>query len=301
MPINDVSQVPGFNQQRYDSLIEQARNEQVPPDLVDELLLGAVNRGRSFDQALDIFSARIPKLKEPNGEAFARMSSFWGAPSPGALIMGTVIETASERRRQEQEQIWKETEAVVKAKDDQAKELRNMARTQLIAGIVCASVSVGIGVAQVGISAAGVGRAAKAGAEAADKARTGVIDKGTRFGEKAVSGLKAERLLLKADIAASKASSATSNQVMFTYNTTAGAVGQIGGGFSKAVESTGQYFTTIHQAEIKKYEKEEALHESIKKSVERLEESYREVKNKALSSMEELQRSTNETRRKIFA
>ena len=150
--ISAITQAPGFDQQRYDNFIQQARAEKMDAGVVDHLLLGAIRNGKSFDQALDLMGSGLPKLEPPAGSSLPMLKDWPGLPSPGALIMSVTTEYAAAQRRQNQELMWQETEALAQSMKDQAKEMRQAAVTQLVLGCVSGAVNIVGGIAQVGIA-----------------------------------------------------------------------------------------------------------------------------------------------------
>ena len=156
MSISSIQQAPGFNQQQYDNLIEQARTQKVDAGLVDKLLLDAVKGGKSFDQALSLVGSDLPKLSQPNAQAFAYLKDWTAIPSPGALIMSLTTEYAAQQREQNRELAWKETESIVASMQDQAHEIRKTAATQLALGIVSGVITITAGAVQIGGSVAAI-------------------------------------------------------------------------------------------------------------------------------------------------
>ena len=150
--ITDVSQIPGFNQQQYDALIQQAKKQQVDVSLVTSSLLEAVNSGKSFTEAMNAVKADLPKLAPPNMQYMALLANWPGLPSPGAAIMALITELSAEQRQQNKELAWAQTEALVNSMKDQAKEMKTMAAIQLAMGISSAAISIAAGAAQAGVA-----------------------------------------------------------------------------------------------------------------------------------------------------
>ena len=159
MSINSIQQAPGFNQQQYDTLIQQAQTQKVDTGLVDKLLLDAVKGGKSFDQALSLVGSDLPKLTPPNAQAATQLKNWPGIPSPGALIMSATTKFAAEQREQNRELSWKQTEAIVASMHDQAKIMRDQAAVQLALGIASGTVGIVSGAVQIGGSFAALGAA----------------------------------------------------------------------------------------------------------------------------------------------
>ena len=158
--INSIQQAPDFNEQQYTLIIEQAKTRNVDAGLVDKLLLDAIKDGKSFDQALALVGSDLPKLSQPNAQAFAYLKDWTTVPSPGALIMCVTTKLAAEQRQQNRELAWAETEAIVASMHSQAKEMRDQADTQLTLGIVSGAISIAAGIFQIAGSAVALGKAA---------------------------------------------------------------------------------------------------------------------------------------------
>jgi hypothetical protein len=60
-----ISGLPNFDQQTYENLLQQARAQGVGASQVDNLLLEAVNGGKSFDQAVDRSASNSPGSRRP--------------------------------------------------------------------------------------------------------------------------------------------------------------------------------------------------------------------------------------------
>ncbi len=179
MSITDITQAPGFNQQQYNQLLESARDMRVNVSVVDSKLLSAINNGKSFDEALKLVSSDMPKLAPPNAYAFSQLKGWTTVPAPGAVVMALITEISAQQREQNKQQMWAQTEAVVKSMHDQADKMRTMAGIQLALGLTSAGVNVAAGVVQGRIAtkstggdmatsarATGAGKAIGGGAEA---------------------------------------------------------------------------------------------------------------------------------------
>ena len=162
--ITDVKQIPGFNQQQYDSLIAQARSQKVDISLVDASLLDAVNNGKDFSAAMQTVKTDLPTLVKPDASLSSLLSNWPGMPAPGALVMALITEISADQRQQNRELSWAQTEAIVDSMQEQAKEMRNMAIAQLVLGMAAAATTVAGGIAQSSMAASGLKM------DAADKA-----------------------------------------------------------------------------------------------------------------------------------
>ncbi|MDR0465825.1 MAG: type III secretion system translocon subunit SctB [Deltaproteobacteria bacterium] len=162
MSINSVQQAPGFNQQQYDQLIEQAKTQKMDAGQVDKLLLDAIKSGKSFDQAAALVGSELPELSPPNAKALALLKDWTGIPTPGAMIMSLITKYAAEQREQNREVSWAQTEAVVASMKDQANEIRKTAAIQLGLGLTGNVVAIGAGIAQIGGSFAALNLASGA-------------------------------------------------------------------------------------------------------------------------------------------
>ena len=180
--ITDVRQIPGFNQQQYDALIQNAKTWSVDTRLVDSALLNAVNSGNNFDDALKLVTTELPKLAPPSAHLMVNLSNWPAMPAPGAVIMAMITEFSAEQRKQNKELMWAQTEAVAASMTEQADKMRTMAAVQLTIGIASAATTVAGGIAQAKVAAApgnamvqstkaqGVGTAIGGGAKGLDAA-----------------------------------------------------------------------------------------------------------------------------------
>lgn len=160
--ITDVKQIPGFNQQQYEALVQQAKNQKVDISLVESSLLQAVNSGKSFDQAVSLVGKNLPKLAEPDLSLMVKLANWPAMPAPGAVVMAMITEFSAEQRQQNRELAWAETEAVVTSMKDQADKMRDMAITQFVIGLASAATTMAGGIAQAKMAASGMAQA-KAG------------------------------------------------------------------------------------------------------------------------------------------
>jgi len=273
--ISMITQAQGFDQQRYESFLERARAERVDASVVDSLLLNAIKGGKSFDQALALVGSDLPKLTTPTGVAMALLKDWPAIPSPGALIMSATTEFAAEQRRQNQEFMWQETEAIAQSMKDQAQKMRSAAITQLVLGVVSGAIQMGLGITQAVMGAA----AAKAAKTAMDEAMAGVDDA----------------------LTAAKLGSEAFNSVMMNANTNISAVGQIGGGGAKIIEAWAQFEGAHMQAKVKEMEADQEKMRAVRDSVKNLDDGLRDLIHKALAAQNDIQASTNQARTKILA
>ena len=157
--ITDVKQIPGFNQQQYDTLIAQAKSQKVDVSLVTASLLDAVNNGKDFSSAMQQVSSDLPKLAKPDASLLVQLSNWPAMPAPGALVMALITELSAEQRQQNRELSWAQTDAIVDSMKDQADEMRKMATAQLVLGMAGAVTTIAGGVAQSSMAASGMGMA----------------------------------------------------------------------------------------------------------------------------------------------
>jgi hypothetical protein len=280
MSINSIRQAPDFNQAQYDSLIRQAEQEKVDAGLVDSLLLEAVRGGKNFTQALRMVKQDLPKLPDPTGAAMAQLKLWPALPSPGALIMSVTTQYAAEQRRQNQEVIWAETEAIAQSMKDGASKMREAAVTQLVMGVVSGAISIGMGAAAAKNAAASANEAAvKAGNAAINAGRSGA----------------------DAWIAATDAMSNASSKVMTAANATIGAMGQIGGGIAGIVGAAGQYVSQAAQAACKEMEADQEKMRAVRDSMKSLNDALRDLIQKSLAAQNDIQSSSNQARTRILA
>ena len=282
--ICDIRQVPGFDQESYNNLIQQAQTQKVDTGLVDSLLLNAIKGGKSFDQALALVGSDLPNLSPPKSSTLAPLNDWPAIPSPGALIMSVVTEYAAEQRQQNQELMWAETEAITQSMKDQAKEMRNAAVTQLVLGCVSGAVQITVGAVQV----AGGIYAAKSATTAANKAA-----------EAATKGMDSTTAAYNQ--AHSQAFSGTFASKLTQANIHIGAVGQMGGGVAGMIGAGGQYVAADMQAKAKEMEADQEKMRAMRESIKNLDEGLRELIRKSLAAQNEIQASTNQARAKILA
>lgn len=274
--ISTITQAQGFDQQRYEAFIQQAKAAKADAGVVDTLLLSAVNRGKTFDQALAEVSRDLPRLTSPTGAAMALLGDWPGLPSPGALIMSITTEYAAEQRQRNQELMWQETEAIAESMRNQANVMRSTAGTQLAIGIASGALQIGVGVAQTAI---GFGAGARA-AKAAGAARAGAAD--------------------AADGGEAAASQALNNSIMKS-NMASSAVGQMAGGVTGMLGAWRDYAGTMMQARLKEMEADQETMRAVRDSVKNLDEALRALIQKALAAQNDIAASTNQARTKILA
>jgi hypothetical protein len=270
-----ITQAPDYSRALYESLINKATANTVAAATVNELLCNAIDGGKSFSQALALAGSDLPALPAPASADMTRLKDWVGLPSPGALIMSATTEFAAEQRRQNQELMWKETEALAASMKDQAQEMRAAAVKQLIMGVVSGAVQIGIGAAQAAMGAAASKNALAKGAEAAQKAGGG------QAGE--------------------KASSEAFSSAMMKANINIGAVGQIGGGVTKGIDSGALYVGAQMQARAKEMEADQEKMKAVRESIRNLDEAMHALIQKSLAAQNDIQASTNQARTRILA
>ncbi|MDR2891993.1 MAG: type III secretion system translocon subunit SctB [Deltaproteobacteria bacterium] len=283
--INSLPQAPGFDQQRYDSLIQQAKSEKIDTGMVNELLLNAVRSGKNFDQAMQLVRSEIPGLATPTNKSTEQLKNWTTLPSP-AWILSMITQFAADQRRQNQEIAWQETEAMVKSMEGQADKMRDTAVTQLILGCVSGVVQIGVGAAQlgIGISAAKGANAALKGADTAAK--------GTDTATKATATATDE---------AADAASKAANDILTKANIKSSAFGSMGAGASKMMDSGAQYENTIMQAKAKELEADQERMRAARDATKELSDALATLIQKTLSAHNEIIASTNQARAKILA
>ena len=293
--INSINQAPGFNQELYNKLIQQAQTEKVDTGLVDSLLLQAINKGKSFDQALAMVGSELPKLATPTGQSFALLKDWPGLPSPGALIMSVTTQYAAEQRRQNQELMWKETEAITESMKEQAAEMRKAAVTQLVLGCVSGAVQIGTGLLQVGMAGMAVKDATAAANKASQEAGIAASQTAMKLGQGGNQGMAS------AQQAMSKASGDAFTNTLTKANMNIQAVGQMGAGAATMIKSGGDYVGTQMQARLKEMEADQEKMRAVRESIKNLDETLREVIRKSLAAQNDIQASTNQARTRILA
>lgn len=159
--ITDVKQIPGFNPQQYEALVQQAQSQKVDVSLVESSLLQAVNNGKSFDQAMSLIGQNIPKLAAPDLSFMVQLGNWPSLPAPGAVVMALITEVSAEQRQQNRELAWAQTEAVVSSMKEQAGKMREMAAAQLVMGVASAVTTMVSGAVQSKIAIKGIGGGAE--------------------------------------------------------------------------------------------------------------------------------------------
>jgi hypothetical protein len=301
-----ISGAAGYTEAAYNNLIQQARAEKADLDVVDSLLFLAIQGGKSFTEAKSLVESDLPKLDTPNGAAMVLLKEWPSLPSPGALIMCVSTEYAAEQRRQNQELMWKETEAITASMKDQATEMRSAAMTQLIMGIVSGALQIGMGFVQIGMGTVATKNATAAGEKAGAKF---VDDAGARAGAEATAQGKApdqvaaasQKAMENAAAGGEKIASETFSSAMMRANMTIGAVGQIGGGVSKAIDAGAQFVGAEMQAKVKGMEADQEKMRAMRDSLQSLNEALRELIQKSLAAQNDIQASTNQARTRILA
>lgn len=156
MSITSISQAPGFDQQTYDTLVNQAKQHNIDQTSLDKVLAATLNKNVSLTEVVDLVSDAIPMLTAPKSST-GSLAGLASAPSFGASIMAFINEMAAKQRQENRDLMWQQTEAVAKSMEAQADKMRDAAVTQLVCGVVAGTVSIGAGIAQ-GCAAGGVGK-----------------------------------------------------------------------------------------------------------------------------------------------
>ncbi|MDR2450680.1 MAG: type III secretion system translocon subunit SctB [Candidatus Accumulibacter sp.] len=181
MSITSISDLPNFNQQTYENLLQHARAQGVSASQVDNLLLEADKTGQSFDQAAEQVGKSLPRLAPPNGADTARIAEFGMLPSPGALVMSLVTKFASEQREQNREVRHAMTEELVESMHDEADKMREMAAIQLAMGIVSGALTIAGGAIQTGFAASALKTTDTAQSQAINTKGQGISQAGGGF------------------------------------------------------------------------------------------------------------------------
>ena len=148
--ITSVSNIPNFDRQTYESLLNEAKSHGMSASQVDQLLLEGVKlKSRDFGEVVAAVRTDIPRLAPPNGADFARIAEFGVVPSPGSLVMSLITKTAAEQRRQNQEVRQQQGAASMKSEADK---MRDMAATQLALGIASGVITIAGGAVQAGMA-----------------------------------------------------------------------------------------------------------------------------------------------------
>lgn len=166
MTITNVNQISGFDAAQYNQLLETAKSDYVSSAQVDQVLLAAVNSGKTFEQALSAVSTSLPTLPPPIGTGKLWDNGLDGLPSFSANYLALIGDVASEQRRKSAEQRALQTELIIDTIKDQAQEMRSKAVFQLCMGIVSGALSIAQGAMAFKMMSSGVSANAKLDATA---------------------------------------------------------------------------------------------------------------------------------------
>jgi hypothetical protein len=299
-----ISGAAGYTEAAYNSLIQQARTGKADLAAVDSLLFLAIQSGKSFTEARSLVESTLPELAAPNDASISLLENLKAMPSPAALFAARTTRFAGNQRRQNQEQMWQQTEAITASMRDEAKEMRSAAMTQLVMGVVSGALQIGMGLAQMGMGAMAAKSATAAGQKAGEKY---VNDAGAKAGAKATAQGQTPQQVAAATrqgmegaaAGGEKIASETFSSMLMRSNMTIGAVGQIGGGVARAFDAGAQYVNAEVQAKLKEMDADQEKMRSVRESTQALSEAMRELIQKFLAGQNDIQSSTNQANTRI--
>lgn len=275
MSITNLRDIPGFNQAQYNALVETARSENIDPAALDMALLRAANAGKNFSDALQSVNTQLPSLSLPHQNSLAHLGSLDMAPSPGATLLSLITSLGAEERKQNAAMRIEQTKAIVEEIMNQADEMRSKAVAQLVMGVVSGVISIAQGVAVMSVQAAGMKQA-------------GDFREGAAIAQ--------QHNLPK------MSASFTSSAVAMESRTTAlvGVLNSSAGGVNSALGGVGQAVGGFFDAAIKEMDGNIERMRAARDAMKDLDESLSQLIQKALSSMDALQQSMNQTRTRIL-
>jgi hypothetical protein len=258
-----VTNIPNFDPQAHESLLQAARAQGVSQIQVDNLLLETLGSGRVFGQAAEQVSRQRPQLAPPNGADIGRIAEFGVLPSPGALVMSLVTKYAGEQREQNRQIRHEMTEQIVASMQEQADKMREMAAIQLAMGIASGAITIASGVLQVGTAVVAF--------------KVGAVPDGATEAQKSAIDAKVS-----------------------VINSTSQGVGQAAGGVAGIAKSIGDFYGTIYQAKIKEMDADQEKLRDMRDALKDLDEGLKELIQKALAAQDSIQQTQNQARTKIL-
>lgn len=176
MSIDNMKSVQGFDQTQYNTLLKEAQQHNVLQNKLEANLLAKINEGKSFSEALKSVSLSLPNLPPAVMTEPLSYAATAALPSFGASYMALITETSAEQRRQAGEQRDLQTEVIAEKINQQAKEMRKKAVTQLVIGVTTGSLQVALSAATMVKQSAKLNSANKIGDIAERNAATTKIN-----------------------------------------------------------------------------------------------------------------------------
>lgn len=274
MSITSINQSVGFEQTKYDTLVNQAQSGRVDTSLVDKALLNALNTGKDFDAAIKSVTAQLPELAKPNVNTLAPLGIWIGMPSPGALVASLIVTDSAEQRTQNKETIRSQGEAIAESMMKQAGEMRKAAALQFGMAIASSATQIASGAAAIGMLTAGSVKVTQTSSSTTTV--NGVSNTTITTG----TGTKVDAQLLSAKVNA------------FT---------SIMGGVSSALQAGGQFGASMYQAGIKEMEADQESTRAMRDALRAHNDAINELISKSLDFMNTMQQQTNQTTSRILA
>lgn len=274
MSITSINQSVGFEQTKYDTLVNQAQSGRVDTSLVDKALLNALNTGKDFDAAIKSVTAQLPELAKPNVNTLAPLGIWIGMPSPGALVASLIVTDSAEQRAQNKETIRSQGEAIAESMMKQAGEMRKAAALQFGMAIASSATQIASGAAAIGMLTAGSVKVTQTSSSTTTV--NGVSNTTITTG----TGTKVDAQLLSAKVNA------------FT---------SIMGGVSSALQAGGQFGASMYQAGIKEMEADQESTRAMRDALRAHNDAINELISKSLDFMNTMQQQTNQTTSRILA
>jgi len=270
--MTDISSIPGYDATKYASLVEAARTEYVSQDTVDKLILSAVIKGKTFDEAVNAVKKQLPSLPPPLGNDGVWQNGLAGLPSMGAHALALISTMSAEERREAQEQRNLQAEATISELKEQAETIQNKAIAQLCMGIATGLVSIAQGIG------AGV-----------------MTSKGIAQNQKITAGITEETP--QAQITALTTQRQTADLLL---NTRVATLNSTMSGVNSALNGVNGFVTGIYDTDLKE---SDARIERMRAQVEALnslQDALKETAQKSISTMEAIQQNTNQARTRIL-
>lgn len=210
-------------------------------------------------------SNETPELAKPNNTSLAPLVNFT-PPSFGASLLSLITTMSAEQRQMTREQKIQQTEAQVANIQEQAKEMKNKAITQLCLGVVAGTLSIVQGVVSNAMTI------------------KGVRDIRNTYGV----GKTAENTTM------------TRNNAEMLLNAKVQATSSSIGGVSSVMNSITQAVGGIFDSEITELQADQERMKAMQESLDSLEQSLKETIQKALQTQNAIQENMNQTRTKIL-
>lgn len=206
-----------------------------------------------------------PVLTKPNGSFSQQLVNFT-PPSFGASLLSLITTMSAEQRQAAREQKIQQTEAQVANIQEQAKEMKNKAITQLCLGVVAGTMSIVQGLVSNAMTI------------------KGVRDIRNTYGV----GKTAENTTM------------TRNNAEMLLNAKVQATSSSIGGVSSVMNSITQAVGGIFDSEITELQANQERMKAMQESLDALEQSLKETIQKALQTQNAIQENMNQTRTKIL-